>query len=60
MNERNRNRLLSQQTYPSWIYTILQGATTMCERWNSYTKDRCFGAVGMNSFNYYAYGAVGE
>jgi len=53
-------KLLLQQTYPSWIYSILQGATTMWERWNSYTKDRGFGDVGMNSFNHYAYGAIGE
>ena len=53
-------RLLLQQTYPSWIYPILQGATTMWERWNSYTRDRGFGNAGMNSFNHYAYGAIGE
>jgi alpha-L-rhamnosidase len=53
-------RLLLQQTYPSWLYTVLQGATTMWERWNSYTKDKGFGDVGMNSFNHYAYGAIGE
>ena len=54
-------RLLFQETYPSWLYPILQGdATTMWERWNSYTKDKGFGDAGMNSFNHYAYGAVGE
>lgn len=53
-------KLLLQQTYPSWLYTVLQGATTMWERWNSYTKERGFGDVGMNSFNHYAYGAIGE
>lgn len=53
-------KLLLQQTYPSWIYSILQGATTMWERWNSYTKDRGFGDAGMNSFNHYAYGSIGE
>jgi len=53
-------RLLLQQDYPSWIYSILQGATTMWERWNSYTKKNGFGDVGMNSFNHYAYGAIGE
>ena len=35
-----------------------QGATTIWERWNSYTKEKGFGPVGMNSFNHYAYGAV--
>lgn len=53
-------RLLMQDTYPSWLYPILQGATTMWERWNSYTKEGGFGDVGMNSFNHYAYGAIGQ
>ncbi len=53
-------KLVLQQTYPGWIYSILQGATTMWERWNSYTKDKGFGDVGMNSFNHYAYGSIGE
>ena len=53
-------KLLLQKTYPSWLYSILQGATTMWERWNSYTKAEGFGDVGMNSFNHYAYGAIGE
>jgi len=53
-------RLLKQETYPSWLYPVLNGATTMWERWNSWTKERGFGDVGMNSFNHYAYGAVGE
>jgi len=53
-------RLLLQREYPSWLYTVLQGGTTMWERWNSYTKEKGFGDVGMNSFNHYAYGAIGE
>ncbi len=53
-------RLLMQQEYPSWLYTVLQGGTTMWERWNSYTKHGGFGDVNMNSFNHYAYGAIGE
>lgn len=53
-------RLLLQDTYPSWLYTVAQGATTMWERWNSWTKDKGFGDASMNSFNHYAYGAVGE
>ncbi len=53
-------KLLLQETYPSWLYSILQGATTMWERWNSYTKAEGFGDVSMNSFNHYAYGAIGE
>ncbi len=53
-------KLLLQETYPSWFYPILQGATTMWERWNSYTKEHGFGDVRMNSFNHYAYGSIGE
>lgn len=52
-------KLLLQDTYPSWLYPIRNGATTMWERWNSYTKEHGFGPVGMNSFNHYAYGAIG-
>jgi alpha-L-rhamnosidase len=53
-------RLIQNTTYPSWGYSIAQGATTMWERWNSYTRDKGFGDVGMNSFNHYAYGSCGE
>jgi alpha-L-rhamnosidase len=53
-------RLLLQKTYPSWLFPVINGATTMWERWNSWTPDKGFGEVGMNSFNHYAYGAVGE
>ena len=52
--------LLLQRSNPSWLYPIDQGATTMWERWNSYTLDSGFGPVSMNSFNHYAYGAIGE
>ncbi len=52
--------LLLQTENPSWLYSIDQGATTIWERWNSYTKATGFGDVGMNSFNHYAYGAVQE
>ena len=52
--------LLLRREYPSWLYTVDQGATTMWERWNSYTKKDGFGNVEMNSFNHYAYGAIGE
>jgi alpha-L-rhamnosidase len=52
--------LLFQETYPSWFYPINQGATTMWERWNSYSRDKGFGDAKMNSFNHYAYGAVGR
>ncbi|MBQ7910235.1 MAG: family 78 glycoside hydrolase catalytic domain [Clostridia bacterium] len=52
--------LLLQTENPSWLYSIYQGATTIWERWNSYTKATGFGDVGMNSFNHYAYGAIQE
>ena len=50
--------LLLNHSFPGWLYSVDQGATTIWERWNSYTKDKGFGPVGMNSFNHYAYGAV--
>ena len=52
--------ILFKETYPSWFFSINQGATTMWERWNSYSHADGFGNAGMNSFNHYAYGAVGE
>lgn len=52
--------LLLQTADPSWLYSVRQGATTVWERWNSYTLAKGFGDVGMNSFNHYAYGAVAE
>lgn len=52
--------LLLQRSDPSWLYSVDQGATTVWERWNSYTKENGFGPVEMNSFNHYAYGAVAE
>ena len=53
-------RLLFQDTYPSWLHPLKHGATTMWERWDSWTPGRGFGPVEMNSFNHYAYGAIGE
>ncbi|EWT00051.1 rhamnosidase [Intrasporangium oryzae NRRL B-24470] len=53
-------RLLQNTDYPSWGYEIGKGATTVWERWNSIMPDGTFGPVEMNSFNHYAYGAVGE
>ena len=52
--------LLFKKTYPSWFYSINQGATTMWERWNSYSHENGFGNVSMNSFNHYAYGSIGQ
>lgn len=53
-------QLLLQRKNPSWLYSVDQGATTIWERWNSYTKEDGFGDVNMNSFNHYSYGAVAE
>lgn len=50
--------LLLQHKNPSWLYSVDQGATTVWERWNSYTRENGFGPVDMNSFNHYAYGQV--
>lgn len=52
--------LLLQRNDPSWLYSVDQGATTIWERWNSYTIANGFGDPGMNSFNHYSYGAVSE
>jgi len=53
-------QLIQNKTYPSWGYSIEQGATTIWKRWNSYTKKDGFGPVKMNSFNHYAYGSCSE
>ncbi len=52
--------LLENKTYPSWGYSVVNGATTIWERWNGWTKEHGFGPTNMNSFSHYAYGAVGE
>ena len=52
-------RLLHQKQWPSWLYPVTQGATTVWERWDGWTKERGFHEAGMNSFNHYAYGAIG-
>ena len=52
--------LLLQTSYPSWLYSVDQGATTIWERLNSYTVEKGFGGNnGMNSFSHYSFGAVG-
>jgi alpha-L-rhamnosidase len=53
-------RLLNREEYPSWLYPVRQGATTIWERWDGQKPDGSFQDVGMNSFNHYAYGAIGE
>lgn len=53
-------QLLLQESYPSWLYQVNLGATTMWERWDGWTPGGGFQTIGMNSFNHYAFGAVGE
>lgn len=53
-------RLLQSRRYPSWGYEVENGATTIWERWNSYTNEDGFASVAMNSFSHYAFGAVCE
>ncbi len=53
-------KLLFQKTYPSWLYPITRGATTIWERWDGIKPDSSFQLVKMNSFNHYAYGAIGD
>ncbi len=53
-------QLLLNKRYPSWLYPITEGATTIWERWDGIRPDGSFQTVGMNSFNHYAYGAIGE
>ncbi len=52
--------LLLQETYPSWLYPVTKGATTIWERWDGIRPDGSFQDPGMNSFNHYAYGAIGD
>ncbi len=53
-------KLLLNKRYPSWLYPVTKGATTIWERWDCIKPDGSFQDAGMNSFNHYAYGAVGE
>ena len=52
--------LLNQETYPSWLYPVKKGATTIWERWDGIKPDGSFQDVSMNSYNHYAYGAIGD
>ena len=52
--------LLLQESYPSWLYPVKMGATTIWERWDGEKTDSTFQDPGMNSFNHYAYGAIGD
>ena len=51
--------LLMQNSWPSWLYSVTQGGTTIWERWDGWTHDKGFQDAKMNSFNHYAYGAIG-
>ena len=53
-------RLLLNEDYPSWLYPVRHGATTIWERWNGWTEEDGFFNPQMNSFNHYSLGSVGE
>jgi len=52
--------LLMKESYPSWLYPVKHGATTIWERWDGIKPDGSFEDPEMNSFNHYAYGAIGD
>ena len=52
--------LINRKDYPSWLYPVTMGATTIWERWDGQKPDSSFQDPGMNSFNHYAYGAIGK
>jgi alpha-L-rhamnosidase len=52
--------LLNRKEYPSWLYPVTMGATTIWERWDGIKPDSTFQDAGMNSLNHYAYGAIGK
>ncbi|MCM3494963.1 glycoside hydrolase family 78 protein [Paenibacillus lactis] len=53
-------KLLLQQDFPSWLYPVTKGATTIWEHWDGIKEDGSFWSSDMNSFNHYAYGAIGD
>jgi len=53
-------KLLLKETFPSWLFPVTKGATTMWERWDGMKEDGSFATPEMNSFNHYAYGSVGD
>ena len=53
-------KIITNRTYPGWGYSVVNGATTIWERWNSYTTEHGFGDVRMNSFNHYSFGSCCE
>ncbi|MBN1185753.1 MAG: family 78 glycoside hydrolase catalytic domain [Bacteroidales bacterium] len=52
--------LLFQKTYPSWLYPVTKGATTIWERWDGIKPDGTLQTPSMNSYNHYSYGAIGD
>ncbi len=52
--------LLMQDTFPSWLFSVKHGATTIWERWDGWTPEKGFQDPGMNSFNHYSLGSCGE
>lgn len=53
-------KLATQKEYPSWLYSVVQGATTIWEHWDGIKADGTFWSDDMNSFNHYAYGSIGD
>jgi alpha-L-rhamnosidase len=53
-------KLLLQDTFPSWLFSVKHGATTIWERWDGWTPEKGFQDPGMNSFNHYSLGSCGE
>ena len=53
-------RVFQQETFPSWLFSVKHGATTIWERWDGWTPEKGFQNPGMNSFNHYSLGSCGE
>lgn len=53
-------KLLTQDSFPSWLFSVKHGATTIWERWDGWTPEHGFQDPGMNSFNHYSLGSCGE
>ncbi|HUZ08298.1 MAG TPA: alpha-L-rhamnosidase C-terminal domain-containing protein, partial [Candidatus Paceibacterota bacterium] len=53
-------RVFLQDTFPSWLFSVKQGATTIWERWDGWTPNKGFQDPQMNSFNHYSLGSCGE
>ncbi|MFD2611069.1 family 78 glycoside hydrolase catalytic domain [Paenibacillus gansuensis] len=53
-------KLVTQTSYPSWLYSITKGATTIWEHWDGIKEDGSFWSKDMNSYNHYAYGSIGD